>query len=107
MKKILLLVVLLAVCSQVESLGAVTVDQTMSKDYIINSGYSTQIYNTMQVSSARATGKEYYSEDEIKLKKSPKTVKFFRKLYSYFDPAADDYSFYHHDSKVVPSYTDL
>ena len=36
-----------------------------------------------------------------------KFVRFWRKLYVYTDPAAEDYSFYHHNIDAAPKYSDL
>ncbi|MBP3821383.1 hypothetical protein J6G99_07060 [bacterium] len=106
MRKILLLVTLFMVL-QIQANSAVSVDKTITEEYLRNNGYSKQVYDTVNVSRARALGEAYYSSEEIKYMKSNKAKKFWRKLYQYLDPAAEDYSFYHHDTLPSPSYTDL
>lgn len=107
MKKILLLTAVFLFCACLKSSAAISVDRTLQEDYVRNSGYSTQTYDIMQVSRARALGQEFYSRDELNYQKSSPSKKFWKRLYSYFDPAADDYSFLHHDVKIVPTYEDL
>ena len=106
MKK-LVLIALLFTAIQIQANSAVSVDRTTTKEYLINNGYSKQISDSVNVSKARALGEEYYTEDELKLLRDSKPKKFWRRLYNYFDPAAEDYSFYHHDTRFEPHYTDL
>ena len=87
--------------------SAVTVDQSTSKDYVVNQGYSEETYETITVEKNRGVGKEYYTAREKRDRELPKVVRFFRKFYSYTDPGAEDFSFYHHNFSTTPSYTDL
>lgn len=107
MKIKLLLIALVAISIQMQSQAAISVDQATSPEYLKNKGFSTPTADMVSVSKARAIGEEYYTEDELAFKKQNKFVRFWRKLYVYADPAAEDYSFYHHDAKTVPSYQDL
>ncbi len=100
MKIKLLLVALLTVTLNLQSNAAVTIDQTLSRDYVINNGYSSQIYESMKVVRSRALGEEYYTPGE-------KRAGFWKRLHGYIDPAMDDYSFYHHDIKETPTIKDL
>ncbi|MBR1461387.1 hypothetical protein IJ596_07155 [bacterium] len=87
--------------------SAVTVDQTTSRDYIMNQGFSEDTYEIVTVSKNRSLGKEYYTAKERRDQELPKIVRFFRKFYTYAEPGADDFSFYHHNQQAAPSYTDL
>lgn len=107
MNKKMILVALILAFAQLQSVAVVTVQESTSGNYLINNGYSVQTADIVQVVKARTNGEEYYTADETKLKKSNKFVRFCRKFYAYFDPAAEDYSYYHHDTKTTPSYTDL
>lgn len=107
MKKQLLLVALAAIMLQLQAGASVTVQESTSPTYLRNSGYSALTADTVEVSKARSTGIAYYTPDERDLKTSNAFVRFWRKFYAYFDPAQEDYSFFHHDSKAAPSYTDL
>ncbi|MGN0030402.1 MAG: hypothetical protein ACI37Q_00430 [Candidatus Gastranaerophilaceae bacterium] len=106
MKKLLLLVVV-SMAVQIQSYAAISVDQTTHPAVLQNNGYSAQTTDMINVSKARAQGAPYYSADEVDYKNQNKFVRFWRKLYVYTDPAAEDYSFYHHDTNTVPAYTDL
>ena len=105
--KIVLLIALLAVSAQLQSNAAISVDQTTNPAVLKLNGYSEQTADMISVSKARATRQEYYTPDEAAYRKQNKFVRFWRKLYVYTDPAAEDYSMYHHDTKTTPSYTDL
>ncbi len=107
MKTKLLLIAILATMVQLQSSASVSVDETTSTNYIKNSGFSAQTADLVNVSKARAVGEEYYTPDEAAYRKQNKFVRFWRKLYVYTDPGAEDYSFYHHDTDTTPSYTDL
>ena len=105
MKKILLIAVAVMIPTMAHS--AVSVDQTTNSAVLRNNGYSGQTADMVNISKARANGQQYYTQDEVAFKKQNKFVRFWRKLYVYTDPAAEDYSFYHHDTDTTPSYTDL
>ena len=105
MKKLLLIVMLATVPAIAHA--AISVDQTTNPAIIRNSGYSAQTADAVSVAKARSNGQAYFTDDEATFKKQNKFVRFWRKLYAYTDPAAEDYSFYHHDTDTTPSYTDL
>lgn len=107
MKIKLLLIALFAVMLQVPSLAAVSVDQTTDATYVRNQGFSAQTADVINITKARASGQEYLTADEAAYRRQNKFVRFWRKLYVYTDPAAEDYSYYHHDTTTTPSYTDL
>jgi hypothetical protein len=105
MKKTLFVALLLAVPTFAHA--AVSVESTTNPTDLVNRGYSTQVADMVTVSKARNNSQAYYTEDEQTFKNQSKFTKFWRKLYVYADPAAEDYSFYHHDTDTTPSYTDL
>lgn len=107
MKNNILLLIILAVVVSVPCMASVSVEKTLTQEYMQNNGYSKQVYDTVNVSRARALGKEYYSDEEKAYHNMPKHKKILWRIYSYFDPAAEDFSFYHHDTVPVPSYNDL
>lgn len=107
MKTKLLLIALLAVVVQLQSDAAVSVDVSTSPAYLQNHGISAQSAEMIQVNKARAVGAEYYTPSEQADANHNKFVRFWRNFYKYMDPAADDYSYEHHDTKPAPSYTDL
>lgn len=105
MKKLLLIAIAATIPAIAQA--AISVDQVTEPAVLKNNGYSSQTADAIQVGKARATGQEYYVSDEAAYRKQNKFVRFWRKLYVYTDPAAEDYSFYHHDTDTTPSYTDL
>ena len=105
MKKLLLIAIAATIPAMAQA--AISVDQVTNKEVMINNGYSQQTVDIVNVGKARATGQEYYTADEKAYQKQNKFLKFWRKLYVYTDPAAEDYSFYHHQTTTTPSYTDL
>ena len=106
MKK-LLLIAMIATVAPMQAQAAISVDQTTNPVVLKNSGYSVKTTEMVSVSKARANGQEYYTQDEIDLEKMHPVTRFLRKLYIYADPAAEDYSIYHHDTDTAPKYTDL
>lgn len=105
MKKLLLLAIVATIPAMAQA--AVSVDQVTHPAVLRNSGYSAQTADAVQVTKARSAGQEYYATDEAAYRRQNKFVRFWRKLYVYTDPAAEDYSFYHHDTDTTPSYSDL
>ncbi len=105
MKKLLLIAIAATIPSMANA--AISVDQMTNHTVLRNNGYSGQTADIVNVGKARALGEEYYTTDEAAYRKQNKFVRFWRKLYVYTDPAAEDYSFYHHETDTSPSYTDL
>lgn len=106
MKKILLLMIMMAAI-QSQGFASISVDESTSPAVLRNNGYSADLADSVNVSKSRARGQEYYTQDEINYRSMNKFTKFWRKFYVYADPAAEDYSFYHHDIKTTPHYSDL
>ena len=106
MKYKLLSVAIIAFMIQLSSGAAVTADKVLTQEYLMNNGYSKQIFDAVNASRARALGEEYYSSEERELRSLTPGKKFLRKLHAYIDPAMDDYSFYHHDVSREPSIYD-
>ena len=99
--KLLLLVVAVSFLSCIRADAAVSVERTLQEDYLRNNGYSTLMYDTVQVGRARALGQEYYTGEETAKNR------IWRKIYGYIDPAGEDFSFYHHNIKATPTANDL
>ncbi len=106
MKKTLLILGL-TVLFALPSYAELTVQDSISRDFLKNRGYSTSLINTTLKSVAQANGepltepveKEYYNQP---------VVKAVRKFFMYIDPAYDDHSYMNdHDIHTSPSYEDL
>lgn len=98
---------IIAAAIQQQGFSAVSVEEATTPAVLRNNGYSAQTAELVTVSKERANGREYYTNDEEAYRNQNKFVRFWRKLYVYMDPAAEDYSYYHHDTDTTPSYTDL
>lgn len=107
MKIKLLFLAIIGIFMQVPVQAAISVDRTITQEYLQNNGYSKQIYDTVNVSRARALGEEFYSSEEIKFRNSKAPVRWWKRFHAYLDPGKDDFSFYHHDNKPEPSASDL
>ena len=105
MKKLLLIAILAAVPAVANA--AISVDEMTNPTAVKNNGYSAQMADAVSVSKARSNNEEFLTADEEAFARQNKFIRFWRKLYVYTDPAAEDYSFYHHDTSTVPSYKDL
>ena len=82
----------------------VTVQQSTDPEYLINAGFSEALAEDVLISKNRANGmpcEPLYDKNEKKL------VRYWKKFYSYLDPAIDNEERYHHDIKLSPHYTDL
>ncbi len=106
MKKSLFIAIVAASIPAIAN-AAISVDQATSPAVLRSNGFSAQTADAVNISKARAAGQEYYTADEAAYRKQNKFVRFWRKLYVYTDPAAEDYWFYHHDADTSSSYTDL
>ncbi len=107
MKIKLLLIAIIVLSLQIQVNAAISVDKTLSQEYLQNNGYSKQIYDTVNVGRARALGQEFYSSEELEYQRAKAPVKLFKRFHAYLDPAIDDYSFYHHDNTPEPTSRDL
>ena len=106
MKKTLLLLTILGLTFSNAYAEELTVERTLEKDYLQNSGYSETAVDLVHRSQARASGEEYINSDENSLyQKQP--VKFMRRFWMYLDPSLDDDSFMNHDIHTSPSIYDL
>ncbi len=107
MKRNLLLTAIMIFSLQLASGAAVSVDKTLTQDYMLNNGYSKQIYDTVNVARARALGEEYFSSEELEYRNANWAQRCWQRFRKYIDPAQDDFSFYHHDTQNKPSIHDL
>ena len=103
MKKYLLIMTLLFLCSQ--SFASVAVEQTTDPEYVINSGFSEALAEDMVMLKNRVNGEPI---EPLYEKSNNKFVKAWRYFHSYLDPSIEnDYERYHHNIKLNPSFTDL
>lgn len=105
MKKLLLIAIAATIPAVAHA--AISVDEMTNPTAVRNNGYSAQMADAISVTKARANSEEFYTNDEEAFRKQNKFVRFWRKLYVYTDPAAEDYSFFHHDTNTSPTYKDL
>ena len=104
MKRILFLSIASLAFFATPSLADVTVEQTTDAEYLINSGFSQAVAEDVFMLKNRANGNAI---EPLYEKSQNKFVKGWRKFYSYFDSAQDAVDRIHHDTKLVPHYSDL
>ncbi len=89
------------------SFAELTVEDTVSPDYLRNNGYSTATINAAQKVRAKSNGEPLAEPVENKMYQNP-AVKFVRRVFMYIDPSLDDHSFMNdHDIKTSPTFDDL
>ena len=103
MKKMSLVFLLILFCGYVSA--AVTTEQLIDPEYMINAGYSESTAEYIFAQKNRVDSKPceplYYKENNNKFMKF---VKFF---ISYLDGTVDSSDYLHHDIQTSPSYKDF
>ena len=103
MRKLLFTLALLTVVA-VPCKAAVTVEQATDAEYLINSGYSQAVAEDVFMQKTRARGEAI---EPLYEKNENKFVRGWRKVFTYIDPAQENYDKIHHDTKLSPHYSDL
>lgn len=84
-----------------------TVEDTITPEFLKNSGYSDSLVNTTQKIRAQANGEPLTEPVENRAYQNP-AVKFVRRVFMYLDPSLDDHSFMNdHQIHTSPSINDL
>ena len=104
MRKKLLFLFALILFFTAPSFADIMVEEATDAEYLINSGYSQAMAEDVFMLKNRATGK---TVEPLYEKPSNIVVKGWRKLFSYIDPAQDNYDRIHHDIKLSPHPSDL
>ncbi len=89
MKFLKLFFTLIALLSFTTSSYAVTVQESTSEDYLINSGYSKETARLVNLKKHQTAGKEIKTEKSI----FSWPIRMLKKLDAYLDPGIDDGSF--------------
>ena len=106
MKKKILFVALIALIAA-PAFAELTVDDTVSHDYLYNHGYSPAIINSITKNVAEINGEPLEEPVEKAYYKNP-CVKFIRGLFMYVDPGLDAHTFTNdHRIKPTSRYDDL
>lgn len=106
MKKIFLITVLTLTFS-VPAFAELTVDDTLTTDYMKNHGHSTPLINAAHKSVAQVNGEPLAEPTEQECYNNP-FIKAVRRVFMYIDPALDDHTFVNnHDIKTSPRFDDL
>ena len=104
MNRYLFLTVALLAIIVAPSFAGITIEQATDAEYLINSGFSQAVAEDVFMQKCRAKGETI---EPLYEKSENKFLRGWRKFYSYFDPAQDAVDRIHHDTKLVPHYTDL
>ncbi len=105
MKKRFLITSLLLMLA-IPAFAELTVEDTISRDYLKNHGYSNAFVNTTHKLVAEHNGEAYTEPVENEMYNQP-SIKFIRRLFMYLDPSLDDYSIDNHNINTTPRYDDL
>ena len=103
MKRVLLLLTIISL-GIIPSFASMTVEDSTDAEKLINAGYSQTFAEDIFISKNRALGNPI---EPLYEKSQNRFVKLYRKLYSYLDPAQDEYDRIHHDIHYSPSLSDL
>jgi len=106
MKKLFLLIVFMLFCCPVGH-AILEVEKSTSPEELINAGFSSEFADMVNMQKCRSTSTEFQSIKPVKPYQTTPVYVFFRKIFTYIDPALDDNSFYNHDMKWEPSINDL
>ena len=100
MKKILLTLTILSMTALSVNADEFTVEDTHSRKYLENNGYSDSAVEIVERSRARAMGEEYtgYTDRSLFRNRAGGFGKFIR----YIDPALDTDTFMNHDIYYYP-----
>jgi hypothetical protein len=105
MKKILLFFVISLCFFQVQASAEITTEEQFSEEYILNHGYSQEMYRLMNLQHNQIVGnKSSLSEKEKIYKPWQNGV---RRFLMYLDPALDDENFMRHDIKYTTRWDSL
>ncbi len=106
MKKRFFIIGLLAIFA-LPAFAELTVDDTISKDYLKNHGYSDAIVRATHKSVAQISGEPTVEVAEKESYNRP-VIKHLRKFFMYIDPALDNGSFWNnHNINTTTRYDDL
>lgn len=84
-----------------------TVEDTVSPEYLKNNGYSQATINATQKSIAQSNGEPLAEPIENRAYQNP-VIKFVRRVFMYVDPSLDDHSFMNdHEIHTSPNFNDL
>lgn len=84
-----------------------TVEDTVDKEFMKNSGYSTATINAVQKLQAQHNGEALEEPVEHECYKNP-AIKFIRRVFMYADPSLDDHTFVNdHEIHTSPRFDDL
>lgn len=107
MRKRFLITTGLLILFTLPSFAELTVEDSVSPEFLKNSGYSTSTINAAQKSIAQSNG-ELLAEPLEHKYYDKGFVKFVRRVFMYLDPSLDDHSFMNdHEIHTAPNIHDL
>ncbi|MBQ6516787.1 hypothetical protein IJI31_06370 [bacterium] len=106
MRKFILIASLLLITQQY-GCAEVLNSEVTTPEYLINSGYSTEMAEMVNYQKSMSLGEEFNSIKPVQYSKRNKFCRFWRRCLEYIDPALDDDKFYYHDIITEPKVTDF
>ncbi len=105
MKKLFLILTILGLSTLCANAGEFTVEDSHSRDYLENTGYSSSTIEIIERSHARALGEEYTGYVDRTLSRNQGG--WFGKFLRYLDPSLDSDTFMNYDIEFYSHFNDL
>jgi len=103
-RKVILFSLIMSAFALIPAHAAVTPEQTIDAEYVMNQGYSQMTAEDVFMLKNRALGKPVeplYRRDQNVM------VRGWKAFWGYFDPAREQYDRLHHNIKPSPAFSDL
>ena len=106
MKKSFIILSLISLIT-LPAFAELTVEDSISRDYLKNHGYSDATINITHKSRAQANGEPLAAHEEKDYYNQP-VVKYVRRFFMYLDPSLDEHKFMNdHNINTTSRYDDL
>ncbi len=107
MKKILVILIIMF-SAHLPGLAVITPEESLSKEYIRNHGYSDEMTRLIDLNHAQINGnRPKYKSKDPDWYKANKKVNFLRKVFIYLDCGLDDGKFGKNDIEYTNRYDEL
>lgn len=107
MKKSVFLLLIIAMGVMLPANAELTVSDIASHEYLINHGHSEPGAEAVARARAQANAVPYEAIKEETVWDTNGFLNFWKRVYTYLDPAADQDTFMNHDIRVTPGVHDL
>ena len=105
MKKKFIYIVIALFFAQVQANAGITTEEQFSEQYIINHGYSEEMFRLMNLQHNQILGVKPTMSDDAKIYRPWENA--VRRFFMYIDPGLDDERFMQHDIKYTIRWDEL